>query len=73
MANINPRINVTFETTTANLIARLAHKQHRSVASVVRELALEALDLREDLYLSNLAKKLDLPGVKTYSHNAAWK
>ena len=73
MANINPRINVTFETTTASLIALLAHKQHRSIASIVRELTLEALELREDIYLSNLAKKLDQPGVKSYSHDDAWK
>jgi hypothetical protein len=73
MASVNPRINVTFETATADLITLMAHKQHRSVASVVRELAIEALELREDLYLSDLAKKLDKPGVKTYSHNVAWK
>jgi hypothetical protein len=73
MANINPRINVTFEATTAKLLARLANKQHKSVASIVHELALEALELHEDIYFSNLAKKLDQPGVKTYAHDAAWK
>jgi hypothetical protein len=39
----------------------------------VRELTLEALEKREDFYLSKLAEKLDQPDVKTYSHDEAWK
>ena len=47
----NPRINVTFEKATAEMLSGLAHKEHKSVASIVRELALEALEMREDFYL----------------------
>ena len=67
------RINVTFEETTVGLLAHLAHQEHKSVSSIVRELSLEALERREDLYLSKLAEKLDQPGAKTYSHDDAWK
>ena len=73
MATKNPRINVTFEEATAGLLAQMAHQKHTSVASLVRELALEALDMREDFYLSKVAERLDKKDVKTYSHNEAWK
>lgn len=73
MATKNPRINTTFETATVQLLTYLAHREHKSVSSLVRELTLEALELREDFYLSKLADRLDKEGVKTYSHDEAWK
>ncbi len=73
MATKNPRINVSFEEEAAGLLASLAHQEHKSMASLVRELTMEALEIREDLYLSKVAAKLDLKGVKTYSHDEAWK
>jgi predicted DNA-binding protein len=73
MTTKNPRINVTFEESTAGILSHLAKQEHRAVAGLVRELTMEALERREDLYLSNLAKKLDKKGVKTYSHDQAWK
>jgi predicted DNA-binding protein len=72
MAAINPRINVTFEESTAVLFMALAKQEHKSVACVVRELALEALEKREDFYLAQLAEKLDKKNAKTYSHDQAW-
>lgn len=69
----NPRINVTFEESTAGLLALLAEHERKSMSSLVRELALEALERREDLYLSQLAKKLDKKDAKTYSHDEAWQ
>jgi predicted DNA-binding protein len=73
MSTKNPRINVTFEEATAALLARLARSEDKSMASLVRELALEALELREDFYLSKVAEKLDKKGAKTYNHEDAWK
>lgn len=73
MAAKNPRINVTFEESTAKLIIRLAQGEHKSVASFVRELALEALERREDFYLSKIAEKLDVENAKTHDHEDAWK
>ena len=69
----NPRINVTFEKTTAGFITQLAHQEHKSVAAFIRELALEALEQREDFYLSSIAKELDQDDTKIYSHSDAWK
>jgi hypothetical protein len=73
MATKNPRINVTFEESAAGLLAKLASQEHKSVSSLVRELALEALELREDLYFSKYAEKLDVKGAKTFTHDEAWK
>jgi predicted DNA-binding protein len=66
-------INVVFEESTAGLLAKLAHQQHKTIADLVKELTLEALEQREDFYLSQLAEKLDQPDVKIYSHEDAWK
>ncbi len=73
MTTKNPRINVTFEEPIANLLSHLAGKVHKSVASLVKELALEALEIREDIYLSKIAAELDVNNSKTYSHDEAWK
>ncbi|MEK6734140.1 MAG: DUF6290 family protein [Pseudomonadota bacterium] len=69
----NPRINVTFEESTVRFLSALAQEERKSLAGLVRELALEGLELREDLYLSKVAQKLDLDNAKTYSHDEAWK
>lgn len=73
MATTNPRINVTFEKQIAGLLSELAQQENKSIASLVRELTLEALELREDFYLSKIARKLDKIKAKTYTHNEAWK
>jgi hypothetical protein len=72
MTTKNPRINVTFEKTKAGLLAYLARQEYKLVASLVRKLALYALKMREDLYLSKLAEKLDQDGVQTYNHTEVW-
>jgi hypothetical protein len=69
----NPRINVTFEESTAGLLSALAESENKSLSNIVRDLTLEALELREDLYLSKIAQKLDQDNTKTYSHEEAWK
>jgi hypothetical protein len=73
MTTKNPRINVTFEKNTAVLLTHLAAVEYTSVANIVRTLACEALEMREDLYLSKLAEKLDKPGAKTRKHKDVWK
>ena len=73
MKTKNPRINVTFEERTAGLLSHLAHEANQSVSSLVRNLTLEALEMREDLYLSKIAEQLDKEGAKTYDHISAWK
>ena len=73
MATKNPRVNVTFEATTANLLAHLANAEHKSLSSLVKELAMEALEMREDFYLSKIARALDTEDAVRYSHDDAWK
>ncbi len=73
MQTKHPRINVTFEETIAGVLTQVAKHEEKSVARIVRELTLEALDMREDLYLSQVAEQLDQEGIKTYSHDEAWK
>lgn len=73
MSTSNPRINVTFEKEIATTLAHLAKFENKSISRLVKELALEALDKREDRYLSRIAEELDQPGVKVVSHNDAWK
>jgi predicted DNA-binding protein len=69
----NPRINVTFENKTASILSDLAKYENKSVASLVRELTVKALELREDFYLSEVAKKIDVGCSKVYNHADAWK
>lgn len=66
------RINVVFDQDTVDLLGYLAFKKSKSLANLVRELTLEALDFREDLYLSKFTEKLDQQGSKIYSHDEAW-
>ena len=73
MPTKKPRINVTFEEATAGLLSRLAHREHKTVSKLVGELTLEALEKREDLYLSKVAEKLDVKGAKLFGHDDAWK
>lgn len=73
MPTTNPRVYVTLEKSTAGLLAHLAHKQHKSMAKLIKELTDEALEMHEDYYLAKLAAKLDKPGAKTCSHEEAWK
>lgn len=73
MLSKNPRVNVTFEPIISTLLANLAEQENKSLSSLVRELTLEALELREDLFLSKVARKLDKENAKTYSHEEAWK
>jgi len=73
MVSKNPRVNVTFEPIISTLLSNLADQENKSLSSLVRELTLEALEMREDLFLSKVAKKLDKENAKTYSHEEAWK
>ncbi len=72
MPTKNPRINITFEEATAVLLTELAQSEQRSVASLAKELVLEALDRREDMALSAIAKKRDVPKAKRVKHDDAW-
>lgn len=77
MATKNPRVNVTFETKTIDILNDLAKVENKSISNIIRELTNEALELREDYYFSKLAEKFDKElekgNVELYSHEEAWK
>lgn len=72
MPTNNPRINVTFQMVTAVLLAQLAKQESKSVSALTKELILEALEHREDIALSAIAKIRDVENVKRVSHKDAW-
>lgn len=73
MPTKNPRVNITFEETTAGLLAELAKQEHKSVSSLAKELILEALERREDMALSAIAKIRDEKSARRISHKDAWE
>lgn len=73
MPTKNPRINITFESATVGLLTNLAHQEHKSVASLAKELIMEALERREDVALSALAKARDHTQAKRVPHDDVWE
>lgn len=73
MPTKNPRINITFEEMSADLLIKLAKKQKKSVSSLAKELILEALERREDIALSDIANARDKEKEKRITHHDAWK
>lgn len=73
MPTKNPRINITFEESTAGLLSYLANQEHKSVSGLAKELIMEALDRREDMVLSAMAEIRDHPDIKKMTHKDAWK
>lgn len=60
------RIHVTFDEETAKFFASLAAQEHKSVANIVKDLALEALAMREDRYLSKMVQEVDKQDRQVY-------
>jgi hypothetical protein len=57
----------------ANVLSILARKRHESVSHLIGNIILETLERHEDKYFSALAEELDVNGIKTISHDKAWK
>ena len=74
MPTKNPRINVVLEKPLYDNIERLAKKDGVSLSLKVRDLVKEALEIQEDIALSNLAEKRERTFHKTKSlkHNEVW-
>lgn len=68
-----PRINITLERSTVNVLAQYAENEHKSISSIARELVLEALERREDMLLSAIAEVRDIHKAKRVKHSDAWK
>lgn len=72
MTTKNPRINVTFENATIKLLSSLAHMQDKSLSKIVKDLTIEALEMKEDLYLCQIAEDVDKEDIENVSHEEAW-
>lgn len=73
MPTTNPRVNITFEPPVMKLVTTLAKQEHKSVASLAKELILEALERREDRALSAFAEARDHRTTKKIKHDDVWK
>lgn len=73
MPTKNPRIHITMDSESANLLSSLAEQENKSVSSLSLELILEALDRREDMALSSIAEARDTKDAKLIDHDDAWK
>jgi len=69
MPTKNPRINVVFERPLYNSVGRLAKRDGVSLSLKVRDLVKEALEVEEDIALSQLAETRE----KTFSRKKALK
>jgi len=73
MATKNPRINITFEESTAGLLSYLANQEHKSVSGLAKELIIDALDRREDMFLAEIAERRDHADSRKVKHTDVWK
>ena len=53
------RINVTFRPSTLHAVNLLAEKEDASLSSITQELVEQALEMREDIYLSRIAEEAE--------------
>ncbi len=73
MPTQNPRINITVDPATADVLSDLAEQENLSVSSLTKQLILDALERREDILLSNLAELRDKDANKgLINHDKAW-
>jgi hypothetical protein len=73
MTTKHPRLNVTLNPERIGLLSLLAEQEDKSLSAVAAELIEEALELREDIYLSRIANEIDTPDAEWVSHKDAWK
>lgn len=74
MPTTKPRINITFQPETAALLKQLARRSKKSVASLAKDMVLDALERREDAALLRFAEECekDQVGKRIYSHEEVW-
>jgi hypothetical protein len=72
MATENPRIQVMLDAETNGLLANFAAQQQRSLSATAAELIREALELHEDMVLSQRADERFSRAKTWVSHEDAW-
>ena len=75
MTTKHRRINVSFKPKIVRVLTRISKKNETSLSQVAQELVEEALELREDIYLSNLAEEAEkrAKGKPSVSPDKLWK
>jgi hypothetical protein len=75
MTTKHRRINVSFKPKTAQALTRISKKNETSLSQAAQELVEEALELREDIYLSRLAEEAEkrAKGKPSVSAYKLWK
>lgn len=73
VSTINPRIHITTDTVTRELLLALAARDDTSLASKAEEYLKIGLELAEDIELSELAvMRMKTARSKYLSHNDVW-
>lgn len=76
MPTHNPRVNVTFNESDAEMMQLICKKKKISMSSLIRGVVKEWLEEYEDLLLARQAeeayKKWEKGGKKTISHEELW-
>jgi predicted DNA-binding protein len=75
MATNKPRVNVVLDKQIYELIKRLSEEEGTSLSSFVKDLIEEALELREDVALNEIAEEREktFNKSKALPHNEIWK
>ncbi len=74
MSTINPRIHITTDVATRELLQKLAKRDDTSLASKAEEYIRIGLELAEDVELASLAvERMKTSRAKYLSHDAVWK
>ena len=72
MATKKLEVTITFERPEVSFLVCLAKRENKSISDLVKELTLEALEDRQDWFLSKIAEQLDVKGAKKYTREDAW-
>ncbi|MEW6096321.1 MAG: antitoxin, RHH family protein [bacterium] len=75
MPTKNPRLNVVLEPSLYNALTGLAYREGVSLSMMARDLLKEALEIREDVYWQEVAKKREetFSYEKALSHKDIWE
>ncbi len=70
----NPRVNVVLEKPLYEAVDRMAKEEGISLSTVVRDLVKEAIEIREDIDLGNIAESREksLKRSRALSHKDIW-
>jgi predicted DNA-binding protein len=69
------RINVTFKPSTLHAVNILAKNEDTSLSNITQELVEQALEMRDDIYLSRIAEEAEIraKGKARISAENVWK